>query len=85
MSLDKAALREAREARGEVRAPGKCPGMGAAAKNPHDKGWQEQAPPTNHEVVWDHSSSCGVGLGLKQLSDGTMSWPKGLVMNQDKC
>ena len=32
-------------------------------KKPRDKGCQNLAQPTNHEVVWDHSSNGGAGLG----------------------
>ena len=46
------------------------PILGKLPKNLRDKGRQNWARPTNHEVVWDHSSSSGVGQGQKQWSDG---------------
>ena len=38
-------------------------------KNWRDKTCENWAQLTDHEVVWDHSSSGGTGLGKEQWSD----------------
>ena len=37
-----------------------------------EKAVLDWAQPTDHEVVWDHPSSGGVGLGKKRWSDGAI-------------